>query len=332
VDLMSDPQTINTSQTQNALATEVLGLTFLNPLVLASGILGTEAALMERVARAGAGGITTKSCGPEPRTGHPNPTVLDWGPGMINAVGLANPGVKAEVEILRETKARLAPLGVPLIASIFGHTVDEFARVAHRISEGQPHLIEVNISCPNVQAEFGRPFALDADAAAAVTRAVKAETSIPITVKLSPNTPDLVAIAQAVVSAGADALTAVNTLGPGMLIDLESGQPILANRVGGVSGPAIRPIAVRCVYDLAAAVDEHVKDVPIVGTGGVRSGRDALEMIAAGATLVGVGSAVYGPGPEVFAQMRDEMLDWMAAHDINSLDEFRGCAHAATIA
>jgi dihydroorotate dehydrogenase (NAD+) catalytic subunit len=227
------------------------------------------------------------------------------------------------VDILRETAARLEPLGVPLIASIYSHTVDEFAHVARRVSDARPGLIEVNISCPNVQAEFGRPFALDARAAAAVTRAVKDATSIPITVKLSPNTPDLALIARAVVEAGADALTAINTLGPGMVIDLESGQPILANRVGGVSGPAIRPIAVRCIYDLARAVD-----VPIIGTGGVSSGRDALEMVMAGATLVGVGSAVHGRGPEVFGVIRQEMETWMAAHGVRSVDEIRGIAHA----
>ena len=278
---------------------------------------------MERVARCGAGGITSKSCGPLPRVGHPNPTVLCWGPGLINAVGLANPGVEAEVEVLREAKARLEPLGVPLMASIFAHTVEEFGQVARQIGDAQPDGIEVNISCPNVQAEFGRPFALDAQAAASVTRAVKEATALPIAVKLSPNTPDLVPIARAVVEAGADALTAVNTLGPGMVIDLESGQPILANRVGGISGPAMRPIAVRCVYELARAVD-----VPIIGTGGVSSGRDALEMIMAGATLVGVGSAVYERGPEVFGVIRQEMKEWMADHGVRTLDEIRGIAHA----
>ncbi len=305
------------------LSVSFCGLTFPNPLVLASGILGTEPALMERVARCGAGGITAKSCGPHPRAGHPNPTVLDWGPGLINAVGLANPGVEAEVDILRETKARLGPLRVPLIASIFADTAEGFAQVAAQVSEASPDLIEVNISCPNVAAEFGRPFALDPEAAAEVTREVRRATALPISVKLSPNTPDLVHIAQAVVDAGADALTAINTLGPGMVIDLESGQPVLANRVGGVSGPAVRPIAVRCVYDLARSLD-----VPIIGTGGVTSGRDALEMIVAGATLVGVGSAVYWRGPEAFALIRDEMTAWMSAHEIHSLDEIRGRAHA----
>jgi dihydroorotate dehydrogenase (NAD+) catalytic subunit len=163
---------------------------------------------------------------------------------------------------------------------------------------------------------------LDAQTAAHVTRATKEATDIPITVKLSPNTPDLVAIAQAVVEAGANALTAINTLGPGMVIDLDSGQPVLANRVGGVSGPAIRPIAVRCVYDLYRAVE-----APIIGTGGVISGRDALEMILAGATLVGVGSAVYWRGLEAFSSIRDEMRNWMSAHQVRSLSEIRGRAH-----
>lgn len=312
------------------LTTTFCSISFSNPLVLASGILGTEAALMARVARCGAGGITSKSCGPEPRRGHPNPTVLDWGPGLINAVGLANPGVDEEIAVLVDAKRELATLSVPLIASIFADTVEGFAQVAAKISAAQPHLIEVNISCPNVAAEFGRPFALDAAAAAGVTRAVKGATDIPILVKLSPNTSDLVPIARAVVEAGADALTAINTLGPGMVIDLESGRPILANCAGGVSGPAIRPIAVRCVYDLACAVAAgSIADVPIIGTGGVNSGRDALKMIMAGATLVGVGSAVYWRGPEVFAHIRDEMIEWMAAHGVENLEQIRGRAYAA---
>jgi len=304
------------------LSVRVCGLTFPNPLVLASGILGTDPALMERVARNGAGGITSKSCGPLPRAGHPNPTVLDWGPGLINAVGLANPGVEAEIAILRDTRARLQPFGIPLIASIFADTVEGFGEVARQVSYAEPDMIEVNISCPNVAAEFGRAFALDPRAAAQVTRYVRAATERPVTVKLSPNTPDLVAVARAVVDAGADALTAINTLGPGMVIDIESGHPILANRVGGVSGPAIRPIAVRCVYELAQAVD-----VPIIGTGGVTGGRDAIEMIMAGATLVGVGSAVYWDGPGVLARIAREMNEWMQAHHVDSLTSLRGIAH-----
>jgi dihydroorotate dehydrogenase (NAD+) catalytic subunit len=304
------------------LSVDLCGVRLPNPLVLASGILGTSAPLLERVARCGAGAVTTKSCGPAPRAGHPNPTVIDWGGGLINAVGLPNPGVDAEVEIIAVAIKQLAPLGVPLIASIFADTVTGFAAVAERISAANPDFIEVNISCPNVAAEFGRPFALDPVSAAQVTAAVRAATTLPIIVKLSPNVTDIVAIARAVQDAGADAIAAINTLGPGMVIDVESGRPILANRVGGVSGPAIRPIAVRCVYDICAAVS-----VPVVGIGGVMCGRDAVEMLMAGATAVGVGSAVYQHGPEIFGRIRDELAGWMQAHGYASISEFRGIAH-----
>jgi len=235
--------------TRPELAVDLCGIRLSNPLILAAGILGTGAELLERVARAGAGAVTAKSCGPEPRAGHLNPTVLDWGHGLINAIGLANPGVEEMAVILRDAKSRLKPLSVPLIASIFAETVEGFAEVARRVSKAEPDFIEVNISCPNVAAEFGRPFAADPDSAAAVTEAVKGTTHLPIIVKLSPNVTDVAAIAQAVETAGADAIAAINTVA-GMVIDVDCGQPILANRVGGLSGPAIRPIAVRCVYEI----------------------------------------------------------------------------------
>lgn len=303
------------------LSVTVCGVRFPNPLVLASGILGTTAPLMERVGRCGAGAVTSKSCGPLPRAGHPNPTVLDWGPGLINAVGLANPGVEAAIEILAEARARLAALGVPLIASVFAETVEGFAEVVRQVCRAQPAMVELNISCPNVAAEFGRPFSLDPLAAAEVTRAARAVCDRPMLVKLSPNVTDIVAIGKAVANAGADGLTAINTM-PGMVIDIESGWPILANRTGGVSGPAIRPIAVRCVYELAAAIE-----LPIIGTGGVTCARDVVEMIMAGATAVGIGSAVVRGGPEIFGQIRDELAMFMASHGYTSVDEMRGLAH-----
>jgi dihydroorotate dehydrogenase (NAD+) catalytic subunit len=305
------------------LSVSLCGVRLPNPLVLASGILGTGAELLERVARCGAGAVTSKSCGPVPRAGHPNPTVLDWGHGLINAVGLSNPGADEEVPILRDAKARLAPLGVPLIASIFAETVHGFAEVARIVAEAEPDFIEVNISCPNVEAEFGRPFAADPRAAAAVTAAVRRAVSLPIIVKLSPNVADIAAVARAVEAEGADAIAAINTLGPGMVIDLDSGRPILANRVGGVSGPAIRPIAVRCVYDVSRAVR-----VPVIGMGGVTCGRDAVEMIMAGATAVGVGTAVYYRGPEVFGAIRDELAAFMETHKYANIRQMRGLAHA----
>lgn len=307
------------------LAVRLCGVELPTPLVLASGILGTEAELMARVARAGAGAITAKSCGPLPRAGHPNPTVLAWEHGLINAVGLANPGVEAEVAELARTKALLRPLGAALIASIFADTVENFGRVAAGVMDAQPDLVEVNISCPNVHDEFGIPFAADAGAAAEVTAAVQAAVAgrAPVLVKLSPGVTDIAAIARAVAGAGADGLTAINTLA-GMIVDVHARRPVLANRSGGLSGPAIRPLAVRCVYDIYRAVD-----LPIVGTGGVSSGRNAVEMIMAGATAVGVGSAVYEDGPLAFRRIGDEMAALMHQLGYDRVEQMVGAAHEA---
>jgi dihydroorotate dehydrogenase (NAD+) catalytic subunit len=178
----------------------------------------------------------------------------------------------------------------------------------------------VNISCPNVQAEHGEMFAASPSAAAAATRAVKAATGIPCVVKLSPNVPSISAVARAVVDAGADALTAINTM-PGMLIDAESGAPVLANVTGGISGPALKPIALRCVFEAAGAVD-----VPIIGTGGVISGTDAAEMIMAGAAAVGVGSAIVYRGEAAFSLILEELSKWMEAGNFGSLKEICGAA------
>jgi dihydroorotate dehydrogenase (NAD+) catalytic subunit len=181
-------------------------------------------------------------------------------------------------------------------------------------------LIEVNISCPNVGDEFGTPFAGSPQSAAEVTAAVKATTNIPISVKLAPNVPNIVRIAQAVVEAGADAITAVNTM-PGMLIDARAARAVLSNHVGGVSGPALKPVALRCVAEIARTVD-----VPIIGTGGVNNGEDAAEMIMAGATLVGVGTAVWYRGVEVFSDITAELAAFMAAEGYPTIDSMRGLA------
>ena len=295
-----------------------LGLTLKNPLVLASGILGTSPELLERMARCGAGAVTSKSCGPTPRTGHANPIALAWEGGVINAVGLTNPGAVEEVPMLIEAKSRLHALGVPLIASIFAPTVAQYEEVATEISKAEPDLIEVNISCPNVGDEFGTPFSGSPDATASVTSAVKRATHIPISVKLSPNVPDIGRIAAAAVSAGADAITAVNTM-PGMLIEARAGQPVLANRVGGLSGWSLKPIALRCVAEISRAVK-----IPIIGTGGVTSGQDAAEMIMAGATAVGVGSAVWQRGPQVFNQIVKELAEFMENEQYIELAAMRG--------
>ncbi len=302
------------------LSCAIAGVGLKNPLILASGIWGTSPALLERAARAGAGAVTAKTCTPEPKRGHRNPTAVDWGHGLINAMGLPNPGVEDETEMLREAARILAPLGVPLIASISADTAEGFGKAAAAVARARPDLIEVNISCPNVQAEQGEIFAASPAAAAAATRAVKAATSIPCVVKLAPNVPSISAVARAVVDAGADALTAVNTM-PGMLIDAESGAPILANVTGGISGPALKPIALRCVFEAAGAVD-----VPIIGTGGVISGTDAAEMIMAGAAAVGIGSAIVYRGETAFSLILGELSRWMEAGGFGSLEEIRGAA------
>lgn len=306
---------------QPDLSIELCGLTLKNPLVLASGVMGTSATLLKRVALSGAGAVTAKSCGPVSRAGHPNPVMVDWGYGLINAIGLTNPGAAAEVDLLAAAREELTPLSVPLFASIFAGTEEEFAQVAAVIAGAQPALIEVNISCPNVRDDFGTPFAANTETAAGVTRAVKGAVGrIPIAVKLAPNVPDIGRIAAAVVTGGADAITAVNTM-PGMVIDPEAAQPVLSNKTGGISGPALKPIALRCVAEIAKTVD-----VPIIGTGGVLTGRDAIEMIMAGATAVGVGSAFWYRGEDALKLIAKEMQEFMIEHGYSTVRELIGKA------
>ncbi len=301
------------------LSVNLCGVRLRNPTVLASGILGLSEDLLIRVGEAGAGAVVTKSCGLQPRVGYPNPVVVDWGAGLINAVGLSNPGVEATVEEVRAAKHVLKPRGVAIIASIFAESVWDFGTVAQKISRAEPDLIEVNISCPNVEHEFKQFFCATPYVAAQVTRRVKQSTAIPIIVKLSPNEANIGLIAQAVVEAGADAVSAINTLGPGMVLDIESRAPVLSNRVGGISGPAVHPIAVRCVNDIARAVE-----VPIVGIGGNASARDAIEMVIAGAHAIGVGSAIYQHGLGVFGAITRGMTDYMQRHNFERLEDFRG--------
>jgi len=292
-----------------------------NPLVLASGVMGTSPTLLQRIALAGAGAVTAKSCGPQAREGHPNPVMVEWDDGLLNAIGLTNPGVDEEVPLLKEARELLKPLDVPLFASIFAGTMDEFGKVAEKVARAEPDLIEVNISCPNVKDDLGLPFAANEKSAAAVTQAVKSQVGeIPISVKLAPNVSDIGRIAQAVVEAGADLITAINTM-PGMIIDPEAERPVLSNQTGGISGPALKPIALRCVAEIARCVT-----VPIVGTGGVTTGRDAVEMLMAGASAVGVGSALWYRGPEAFNLISDEMQSFMAEHNYRLVEELMGKA------
>ncbi len=299
------------------LETTVAGVKLKNPTILASGILGIGPEILKRVADSGAGAVTTKSIGPRERAGHANPTVVAWGHGLLNAVGLPSPGY----ENMKEEWEELSKIKVPVIASIYGATVDEFRNVAAAVAKEGIAAIEVNISCPNTDMH-GQTFGCNPESSYEVIEAVKeVAAKKPVIAKLSPNTHLIVKVGKACEEAGADALTAINTV-QGMLINIKAKKPILHYKKGGISGPAIKPVAIRCIYDLY----ENVK-IPIIGVGGVTSGEDAIELIEAGATAVGIGTAVYSRGVDVFKDVCDEMKEWMRENGYKNLNELRGAAH-----
>ncbi len=293
-----------------------LGTSLRTPLVLASGVLGNNKAILERVWKNGCGLPTMKSIGPAPRDGHKNPTVIDLGQGMINAVGLPTPGYLNMEEEWQELKDR----DFPVNASIYGGSVEEFVMVAEFVSTKAPDFIELNISCPNSD-QHGMLFGVNPESSHAVVSAVKKVVDVPIIAKLTPAAPNIGAIAKACEEGGADAICAINTAGPGMVIDIESQVPVLDFKKGGLSGPMIKPIAVRCVYDIYQAVS-----IPIIGLGGITTGADAVEIIMAGASLVGMGTSVRYRGITVFNQVNNEIDDWLTAHD-TTIDQIKGAAH-----
>lgn len=301
-----------------SLRTDFLGTSFTNPLVLASGILGVTGASMANVIRHGAGGVTVKSLSKEVRKGHPNPTMVGSEHYFLNAVGLSNPGVSEGVQELVAFK-RLSDR--PLIGSIFAGTPDEFAEVAERICAAPIDFLEIDVSCPNVSKEFGDPFAYSAPAIEMITQKVKAKCTVPVIVKLSPNAWNISELARAAEAAGADALTCVNTVS-GMMIDIHARMPVLSNIQGGISGPALFPIALHCVYQVYEAVR-----IPVIGTGGVTTAKDALAMIMAGATLIGIGSAVYYQGIDVFKTIANDMASFLEKEGIKTIADLRGAAH-----
>jgi len=304
------------------IAVDLCGLKLRNPTVLASGVLGLSRDLVARVGKCGAGAAVIKSVSLEPREGHHNPTVIAYEAGMLNAVGYSNPGV---AETAREFDG-VGDLPFPVFASAIGQEADEFAQVAEKLMACGFSAVEVPLSCPHTPGYGTLAGHSTPEATERITRAVRQATDRPIFVKLSPNIPGIGELALAALEGGADGISAVNTLGPGMIIDVETHEPVLDFRMGGVSGPALRPVAVRCVYDVAAALRGAGKAAPIIGIGGIGSGRDALEMIMAGATAVGVGTAAYTRGIEVFGMIAEELRDLCARLGIASLAEVRGAA------
>ena len=297
------------------LGVNLCGINLKNPAILASGILGITKESINRIRKAGAGAVTLKSLCHEERLGYKNPAIVVFEGGMLNAIGLSGQGID---NALKDFKS-LDDLSVPVIGSIFGYRTQDFAYVTRQMSKLKPALIEVDISCPHV--DYGKPICSDKNIAAEVTKAVKKNTKIPVSIKLSPNVDDIKEIAHAVEKAGADAITAINAAS-GMVINIDAKKPVLANKIGGITGPALKPIAVRCVYQIY----ETVK-IPIIGTGGITYGKDAIEMTMAGATALGIGTAVYYRGINVFKKICDEMQQWMKKNKVKSLDEIRGIAH-----
>ena len=301
----------------NCLEVEVAGLKFRNPVLLAAGILGMTAESLIRVAEAGAGGLVTKSIGLKPRKGYPNPTVVQVSCGLINAMGLPNPGIKAFSEEIKEVKSKVS---IPLIVSVYGYSAEEFAETAELAVEAGADAVELNVSCPHVEGTGGE-IGQNPELLKEVVSKVKRRISKPIFVKLSPNVTDIAQLAETAVKAGADAITAINTV-RAMKIDIKTGRPILANRIGGLSGPAIKPIAVRCIYEIY----ERVR-VPIFGCGGILNWRDAIELILAGASAVQIGTAIAVKDLEVFRTIPKGIEKYIRRKGFRSIKEIVGLSH-----
>jgi dihydroorotate dehydrogenase (NAD+) catalytic subunit len=298
----------------------MIGFKLANPTVLASGILGYTGDFLQRVSESGAGAVVTKSIGIEPRAGYPNPTVVQAEAGLINAVGLPNPGVNDFAEEITYAKTVVK---VPLIVSVFGYTAEEYAAAAAKVVKAGADAVELNVSCPHVK-DTGHEIGQHQKTLTEVIEKVRASVKKPVIVKLSPNVTDIVEIAKRAVEAGADALTAVNTV-KAMAIDVEAQRPILSNVKGGLSGPAIKPIALRCVYDLFEA---DLK-VPIFGCGGVASWQDAVEFLLAGASAVQIGTAIAMDDLGVFQKVNKGLQSYLIKKGYGSVKEIVGLSHQA---
>jgi dihydroorotate dehydrogenase (NAD+) catalytic subunit len=300
----------------NRLSVDLAGLKLANPTLLASGILGLSAETLSNIVEGGAGAIVTKSVGLKPRKGYANPTVIQASCGLINAVGLPNPGIGHFATEIREAKT----LNVPLIVSVFGFSADGYADVSEKAVDAGADAVELNVSCPHVK-ETGSEIGQNPEILAKVVREVKKRVAKPVFVKLSPNVTDIVKVANVAADAGADALTAINTV-KAMAIDTEAAMPILSNKVGGLSGSAIKPIAVRCVYEIYGRVK-----VPIIGCGGITSWRDAVEFLLAGASAVQIGTAVALKGPNVFRAVTRGVNAYLKNRGFESVNEIVGLSH-----
>jgi dihydroorotate dehydrogenase (NAD+) catalytic subunit len=296
---------------------DLAGLHLNNPTMLASGILGYTAETMHTIEKNGAGAVISKSIGVKPRKGYANPTVVQVNGGLINALGLPNPGIADFVPEIQLAKKVLA---VPLIISIYGYSADEYAEVTEKAADAGADAVELNVSCPHVK-ETGSDIGQSPQLLEDVVRKVKAVARVPVFVKVSPNVTDIVEIGEAASKAGADALTATNTV-KAIAINVETKMPILSNRYGGLSGSAAKPISLRCVYDLYERVE-----VPIVGCGGVTKWQDAVEYLLAGAAAVQIGTAIATEGPGIFREVSHGISGYLKRKGYKRVEDIVGLSH-----
>lgn len=295
------------------LSVNICGVDFKNPIIPASGVFGYGREYEELFPLSTLGGIATKGTTLNQRTGNLSPRIAETPSGMLNSVGLQNPGIDRFID---KELPYLMTKDLVVLANIAGSTVEECIQVAERLEDTDVHMIELNISCPNVK-QGGAAFGTSCDMAAEVTRQVRKATTKPLVVKLSPNVTSITEIAKAVEAAGADAVSLINTL-LGMRIDVNTGRPVLRNNVGGMSGPAVFPIAVRMVWQVSNAVN-----IPIIGMGGVSSGRDAIELMMAGASAVQVGAAIF-TDPLAPVKIIREMNEFLDNKGISSVCDIIG--------
>ncbi len=299
------------------LKTNLCGVRLKNPLMLAAGVLGSHASSLNWILESGAGAVVSKSFSKDLNDGYKNPTTVAVEGGIINAIGLSSPGVEAfkeELEDVNRVKGKS-------IASIYGANPDEFAYVAGKV-EDLVDMIELNVSCPHAMEGYGASIGQNPKLTYDVVKAVKEAVDVPVLAKLTPNVTDISEIAVSSEDAGADGLTLINSLGPGMKIDIVTGNPILANKFGGMSGPVIKPIAVRCVYDAYEATD-----IPIVGVGGIRNYADVVEFLYAGASAVQIGTSIMYEGPDIFGRVSSDLEEFIGDSEFNSINDMVGFAH-----
>ncbi|MBR3141249.1 MAG: dihydroorotate dehydrogenase [Methanobrevibacter sp.] len=299
------------------LKTNICGVEFQNPLMLAAGILGSNASSMNWILKSGAGGVVSKSFSLNPHPGYVNPTTVGVYGGIINAIGLSNPGVENFKEELKKIERKNSVV----IASIYGATPDEFSSLVEEVQDFVD-MIELNISCPHAMDGYGASIGQSCDLSHTIVSASKDAADVPIIAKLTPNVTDITEIAKTCEDAGADCLSLINTLGPGMKINIDVAKPVLSNKFGGMSGRAIKPIAVRNVYSVYEAVD-----IPLIGVGGIYSFEDVVEFIYAGARAVQIGTAIMDEGVEVFGNINKGLENFMSKKGFSSIDEMVGIAH-----